>query len=178
MYPHGGYPGIARAIADYAGCEPENVVLGAGADDLIMLCARAFAGPGDVVAVADEPTYPVYRLGAWVAGADVGDEDPVVTFCCRPNNPTGALDPLPRARPLVVDEAYFEYCGETAVALIEEGVVVIRTFSKAFALAGARIGYAVADAETARELSHRQASTPVSTLSWRSRSRRSSRRRT
>jgi len=88
-----------------------------------------------------------------------------VTFCCRPNNPTGALDPLPAARPLVVDEAYCEYAGDTAVGLIDEGVVVLRTFSKAFALAGARVGYALADTETAAELNRRQAPQAVSSIS-------------
>ena len=95
----------------------------------------------------------------------MGDDDPALTFCCRPNNPTGALDPLPDARPLAVDEAYFEYCGDTALGLIDDGVIVIRTFSKAFALAGARVGYAVADVETARELNARQAPCPVTSLS-------------
>jgi len=132
---------------------------------VILLCARAFAGPGDEVAIADEPTYPLFRIAAWLAGAEVGDDDPALTFCCRPNNPTGALDQLPAARPLAVDEAYFEYCGETAVPQLEDGVIVIRTFSKAFALAGARVGYALADADTARELNVRQAPCPVSTLS-------------
>jgi len=164
-YAHGGYPGLVSAIADYAGLEPENVVLGAGADDLILLCARAFAGPGDRVAIAAEPTYPLYRVAAGLAGAEVDETDPAVTFCCRPNNPTGELGPLPRARPLVVDEAYFEYAGETAAPLIEDEVVVIRTFSKAFALAGARVGYALADAGTAGELNRRQAPLPVATLS-------------
>jgi imidazoleglycerol-phosphate dehydratase len=164
-YAHGGYPELTDAIARYAGVGPENVVLGAGADDLILLCARAFAGPGDSVAIADEPTYPLFRIGAWLAGAEVGDDDPALTFCCRPNNPTGALDPLPEARPLAVDEAYYEYCDETAVGLIEDGVIVIRTFSKAFALAGARVGYALAAANTARELNARQAPCPVSSLS-------------
>ena len=164
-YPHGGYPRIAPAIAAYAGVEPENVVLGAGADDLILLCARAFAGPGDRVAILDEPTYPMFRLATWLAGAEVGDDDPVVTFCCRPHNPTGAFDELPAARPLVVDEAYFEYAGESAVGLLDDDVVVIRTFSKSFALAAARIGYALADCETAAELNARQAPAPVSTLS-------------
>ncbi len=164
-YAHGGYPELLDAIARYAGVGPENVVLGAGADDLILLCARAFAGPGDSVAVADEPTYPLFRIGAWLAGAEVGGDDAVLTFCCRPNNPTGALEPLPEARPLAVDEAYYEYCGETAVGLIEEGVIVIRTFSKAFGLAGARVGYAIADADNARELNKRQAPCPVSSLS-------------
>ena len=164
-YAHGGYPELLDAIARYAGVRPENVVLGAGADDLILLCARAFAGPGDSVAVADEPTYPLFRIGAWLAGAEVDGDDAVLTFCCRPNNPTGALEPLPEARPLAVDEAYYEYCGETAVGLIEEGVIVIRTFSKAFGLAGARVGYAIADADNARELNKRQAPCPVSSLS-------------
>src|SRR4051794_31355412 len=162
-YPHGGYPELVAAIAEYAGAEPDNVVLGAGADDLILLAARTFAGPGDHVAIVDEPTYPLYRIAAWLAGAEVGGGEPAVTFCCRPHNPTGALGEIPAARPLVVDEAYFEYCGETAALL--PGVVAIRTLSKAFGLAGARVGYALADAETARALDQAQAPAPISTLS-------------
>ena len=163
-YRHGGFPELLRAIADYNGLEPENVVLGAGADDLLMLCARAYAGPGDRVAIADEPSYPLYRVAAWVTGADVGDDSPVLTFVCRPHNPTGALVDIPHARPLVVDEAYFEYGGETALPLLGDDVIVVRTFSKAFGLASARIGYALADADTARELNERQQPAPVSTL--------------
>lgn len=164
-YAHGGYPRLVSRIAAYAGVAPQNVVLGAGADDLILLCARAFAGPGDVVAVCDEPTYPLYRVAAQLAGAEVGDAGACVAFCCRPHNPTGALVELPDARPLVVDEAYFEYCGESAVGLLDEGVVVLRTFSKAFGLAGARVGYALADAGTAAELNAQQAPLPVTALS-------------
>ncbi|MGH3022650.1 MAG: aminotransferase class I/II-fold pyridoxal phosphate-dependent enzyme [Gaiellaceae bacterium] len=164
-YPHGGYTELAAAVARYAGVEPENVVLGAGADDLILLCARAFAGPGDRVAIAEEPTYPLFRIAANLAGAEVGGNDPVLTFSCRPNNPTGALGDLPAARPLAVDEAYFEYAGETAAGRLDEGVVVLRTFSKAFGLAGARVGYALADADTAAELNRRQSPAPISTLS-------------
>src|SRR6266849_1106757 len=84
------------------------------------------------------------RIAAELAGAAVGDDAPVVSFACRPNNPTGELVPIPAARPLVVDEAYFEYSGETAVPLLDDGVIVLRTFSKLFGLAGARIGYALA----------------------------------
>jgi histidinol-phosphate aminotransferase len=165
-YAHGGYPRLVEAIARYAGVGPENVVLGAGADDLILLCARAFAGPGDSVAVAHEPTYPLFRVAAGLAGAAVnGSTPPAVTFCCRPNNPSGALVPLPDERPLVVDEAYYEYAGETAAGLLDDGVVVLRTFSKAFGLAGARVGYALAAGETADELNRRQGPAPVSTLS-------------
>ena len=164
-YPHGGYERIHEAIARYAGVARENVVLGAGADDLIMLVARAYAGAGDIVSVADEPTYPVLRGAVFLAGAEVGDARPVLTFCCRPHNPTGALVALPAARPLAVDEAYFEYARESAVGLLKDGVVVIRTFSKAFGLAGARIGYLLAEAGAAEELRARQSPAPVSTLS-------------
>jgi histidinol-phosphate/aromatic aminotransferase/cobyric acid decarboxylase-like protein/imidazoleglycerol phosphate dehydratase HisB len=164
-YAHGGHLALVAAVAEYAGVEPGNIVLGAGADDLILLCARSFAGPGDQVAIASEPTYPLYRVAAGLAGAEVGGTDPAVTFCCRPNNPTGELAELPDARPLVVDEAYFEYAGVTAAALLDEGVVVLRTFSKAFGLAGARVGYALAGRDVAAELNRRQAPLPVSTLS-------------
>ena len=164
-YRHGGFPELLRAIADYNGVEPENVVLGPGADNLLMLCARSYAGPGDRIAIADEPSYPLYRVAAWVTGADVGDVDPVLTFVCRPHNPSGAMVEIPLARPLVVDEAYFEYGGETAVPMIGDRVIVVRTFSKASGLASARVGYAVADLETAAELNERQDPAPLSTLS-------------
>jgi len=164
-YPHGGYPGLADAIASYAEVRPENVVLGAGADDVILLVTRSFAGPGDRVAIANEPTYALFHNAVGIAGAQVGDADPVLTICCRPNNPTGELGELPAARPLLVDEAYFEYCGVTAVDLIDDGVIVVRTFSKAFGLAGARVGYALAARELAAELDRRQGPAPVSTLS-------------
>ncbi|HZT91390.1 MAG TPA: aminotransferase class I/II-fold pyridoxal phosphate-dependent enzyme [Gaiellaceae bacterium] len=171
-YPAGGYRALRRAIAAYAGpgVAPENVVLGAGADDLILLCARAFAGPGDAIAIPPAPTYPLYRIAAQLAAArtvELGSthDDVVLTFACRPNNPTGALGELPEARPLVVDEAYFEYSGETALGLVDEDVIVLRTFSKAFALAGARVGYALASRDVAAELNARQAPAPVSTIS-------------
>jgi histidinol-phosphate/aromatic aminotransferase/cobyric acid decarboxylase-like protein/imidazoleglycerol phosphate dehydratase HisB len=164
-YPHGGYGPLVPEIARYAGVDPENIVLGAGADDLILLCGRAFAGPGDLVWVLDEPTYPMFRVAAYLAGAELGERAPALTFCCRPHNPTGALGELPSVRPLAVDEAYFEYAGESAVGQIEDGVVVIRTFSKAFGLAGARVGYLIADRDTAAELNARQAPAAVSTVS-------------
>jgi histidinol-phosphate/aromatic aminotransferase/cobyric acid decarboxylase-like protein len=164
-YPHGGYPQLEEAIASYAGVSPENVVLGAGADDVILLAVRSFAGRGDRVAIANDPTYPIFSIAVWVAGAELGDDEPALTICCRPNNPTGGLGELPQARPLLVDEAYFEYSGVTAVDLIEEGIVVIRTFSKAFGLAGARVGYALAGREIAAALRERQHPAPLSTLS-------------
>jgi histidinol-phosphate aminotransferase len=165
-YPHGGYPQLEQAIAGYAGVDPENVVLGAGADDLILLVTRAFASPGDRVAIANDPTYPMFAISVWVAGAEVSADDPVLTICCLPNNPTGELGELPAGRPLVVDEAYYEYSGVSAVDLIEkEDVVVLRTFSKAFGLAGARVGYALAGRDLAAELNKRQHPAPLATLS-------------
>jgi histidinol-phosphate aminotransferase len=107
----------------------------------------------------------MFAIAVWVAGAEVGDEDPALTICCSPNNPTGELAAVPDARPLVVDEAYFEYCDVSAVDLIEDDVVVIRTFSKAFGLAGARVGYALAGRDVAAELRRRQHPAPLSTLS-------------
>ena len=164
-YPHGGLRDLVRGIAGYAGVEPENVVLGAGADDLILLTARAYAGEGDVVSIPQRNTYPLYRIGTALVAATVGNQSPVLTYFCRPNNPTGELDPLPTTRPLVVDEAYFEYAGESAVDRLDDEVIVLRTFSKSFGLAGARVGYALARADIAAELNARQSPGPVSRLS-------------
>jgi histidinol-phosphate/aromatic aminotransferase/cobyric acid decarboxylase-like protein len=164
-YPHGGYEGLTPAIAAYAGVSPENVVVGAGADDVIMLVVRSFAGRGDRVAIANDPTYPLFAIAVGLAGATVDDQDPALTICCIPNNPTGEIRALPKARPLLVDEAYFEYSGVTAADAIDDGAVVVRTFSKAFGLAGARVGYALAGRDVAGELNRRQGPAPLSTLS-------------
>lgn len=164
-YPAGGYKTLRRAIAAYNDVDPDQIVLGVGADDLILLCARCFAGPGDTIAIPAGATYPLYRTAALLAGAEIGDDDPVLTFACRPNSPTGEQRELPTARPLVVDEAYYEFCGETVAPLVDDELIVLRTFSKAFALAGARIGYAIASPDVAAELNARQAPAPVSTVS-------------
>ena len=164
-YAHGGFPDARRGIARYAGVEPENVVLGAGADDLILLCARTFAGPGDssrsqsrrrTRSSASRRSSPAPRSAARRRRSR--------SAAVRTTRPARS-EQLPAARPLVVDEAYFEYAGETAVGLIDDGVVVLRTFSKSFGLAGARVGYALADAETAAELNRRQAPQPISGIS-------------
>ena len=160
-YAHGSYPELVGAIAAYAGVSPDNIAIANGSDNLILLCARAYAKTGDTVAIANEPTYPVYRSAVGLAGASVGDDNAVLTFQCRPNNPSGALDPLDPRRPLVVDEAYYEYAQDTVVDQIDGGVIVLRTFSKAFGLAGARVGYAVAAADTAAELRRRQDPLPL-----------------
>ena len=126
-------------------------MLGAGADDLILLCARCFAGPGDTIAIPEAPTYPLYRIAAQLARRRGRRRRPG-----RSPSPAGRTAPTgrsvrcPRRGRSSVDEAYFEYCGETAVPLLDDGVIVLRTFSKAFALAGARIGYALAARERRR----------------------------
>src|SRR5438105_3826328 len=97
----------------------------------------------------DAPSTEWIARYAGIDAADVGDDDPALTICCRPNNPTGSLGEVPDARPLLIDEAYYEYSGVTALDLIEDGAIVVRTFSKAFGLAGARVGYALAGREVA-----------------------------
>jgi imidazoleglycerol-phosphate dehydratase / histidinol-phosphatase len=164
-YTHGGHPELKRAIAKRHDVSAENVVLGAGSGDLILLCARALLRPGDVASIVPARTFPLYRIGVLQAGAVVGEESPALTFVCRPNNPSGELTDLPAARPLIVDEAYAEYAGVSSAGLIDDGVIVLRTFSKAFGLAAARVGYALADKEIAAELNRWQAPHPISTMS-------------
>jgi histidinol-phosphate/aromatic aminotransferase/cobyric acid decarboxylase-like protein/imidazoleglycerol phosphate dehydratase HisB len=164
-YPHGGYQELVTAIARYAGVDPKNVVLGAGSDDLILLVARSFGGPGGRIDIANDPTYPMFDIARALAGAERVTGPPELTFFCRPNNPTGEESPLPAARPLVVDEAYFEYSKDTVADRLDDDIIVLRTFSKAFGLAGARVGYALAAPDVAAELNRRQSPAPVSTLS-------------
>src|SRR2546426_11847754 len=70
-YRHGGLPELLRAIADYNGVEPQNVVPGPGADHLLMLRTPSYAGPGDQLAIPDAPSYPLYCVAARGAGAAV-----------------------------------------------------------------------------------------------------------
>jgi histidinol-phosphate/aromatic aminotransferase/cobyric acid decarboxylase-like protein/imidazoleglycerol phosphate dehydratase HisB len=162
-YDRGRYPSLREAIAKYQGVEPENIVLASGSDDLILLCARTFASRGTIATVPAR-TYAVYRFAAGMADATIVDDPETadLTFVCRPNNPTGELPDLPDKGRLVVDEAYAEYAGVTAVDKINDGVIVLRTFSKAFGLAGARVGYAVASRENAEILLARQAPLTIS----------------
>jgi histidinol-phosphate aminotransferase len=172
-YPEGTYRELREAAAAYAGVEPEQVVVGAGADGLIGLAARTFLGPGRRFSVR-RPTYPLYAIASGIEGATLVD-DPAeadLVWICNPNNPTGELvDPaeiaaLARSRPdaaVVVDEAYVEYGGASVVPLIADApnLVAIRTLSKAFGLAALRIGYAIASPEVARELDRRRDPAPI-----------------
>jgi histidinol-phosphate aminotransferase len=173
-YPDGTYRALREAAAAYAGLSAENVVVGAGADDLILLVARVFLGPGAQAAIR-APTYALYRIATTLAGAEVveSDEQCAVRWVCNPNNPTGeSIEPervveLARGAPetiVVVDEAYVEYGGASCAPWVDEtpNLVVLRTLSKAFGLASLRVGYALAHPETAAVLDERRAPAPIS----------------
>jgi histidinol-phosphate aminotransferase len=172
-YPDGTYRELREAAASYVGLTAEHVVVGAGADDLILLVARVFLGPGARAAI-DPPTYALYRIASTLAGAElVGvDGEAAVRWVCNPNNPIGTfVGPetvleLARRSPdtiVVVDEAYVEYGAESCVRWVDElpNLVVIRTLSKAFGLAALRVGYALAHPDTARLLDERRAPAPI-----------------
>ena len=173
-YPDGTYAELRAAAAAYCGVDPAQVVIGAGADELIALCASTYLGPGRSAAIT-QPTYGLYRIVTQLEGAEVVAEPAGadLIWACNPNNPTGELvDPaqlaaLARAHPdaaVVVDEAYFEYAGATCVPLIAEqpNLIVLRTLSKAFGFASLRVGYAVAAPQVALELELRRAPASVS----------------
>jgi len=184
-YPEGSYRALREAAADYAGSDPDEVVVDAGADGLIGLVARAYLGPG-LRAVVERPTYPLYAIASRIEGATVDEAESdlaaletaargaAVLWICNPGNPSGRLaepseiarlaDALPETL-VCVDEAYFEYCGESVAqaARSRQNLVVIRTLSKAFGLAGLRVGYAVASAPVARTLTERRAPAPIAT---------------
>jgi histidinol-phosphate aminotransferase len=173
-YPEGSYRELREAAAAYTGLAADNVVVGAGADDLIMLVAQVFLGPGRRAAVA-EPTYALYRIATRLHGAAlVGSADDAdLVWVCNPDNPTGAwAEPeevvaLARERPetvVVVDEAYVEYGARSCAPWVDEleNLVVLRTMSKAFGFAALRVGYALAHPDTAALLTERRAPAPIS----------------
>jgi len=166
-YDRGRYFPLREAIAAYHGVTADQVVLGAGSDELIVLCARMFA-PNGTVATVPAKSYSMYRFAAGMAGATLIDDPQKadLIYVCRPNNPTGELPDIPTVPgQLVIDEAYADYAGVTALDLVDQGVIVLRTFSKAFGLAGARVGYAITTPELADAMNARLAPLSVSTLS-------------
>jgi histidinol-phosphate/aromatic aminotransferase/cobyric acid decarboxylase-like protein/imidazoleglycerol phosphate dehydratase HisB len=166
-YDRSRHEPLRRAIARYHDLDVAQVALGAGSDEFIVLLARVFAA-GGTVATVPRRSYSMYRYAAIMAGATMVD-DPTnadLVFVCRPNNPTGELVDVPDvAGQLVIDEAYADYAGVDALDHLDTGAIILRTFSKAFGLAGARVGYALARPETIEVLSSRQAPLSVSTLS-------------
>lgn len=169
----GGAPGGVPAL------DTEWIAVGAGADDLIATVARTYLSAGRRSAIVG-PTYPVYSVASLLENAEVVDvafsadaaRGAAVLWLCNPNNPTGAslapaaITAVARALPgtlVVVDEAYVEYGGETVVPFVAElpNLVVLRTLSKAFGLAGLRVGYAVAQPEVAAALTARRSPAPI-----------------
>ena len=166
-------------LAAMLGVAPEQLVTGCGSDDVLDSAMRAFAEPGDRVAFPVptfsmiptfarmnglEPVGVPLRPGAgWDADADaLLATGARITYLCSPNNPTGTLVApetiarvIERAAGLViVDEAYAEFA-KASVAGEAPGwgnVLVTRTFSKAFGLAGLRVGYGIGAERLVREV--------------------------
>jgi histidinol dehydrogenase len=169
-YPDTSYGMLTDALAAYTWAPADAITVGAGADEILDMLAKAFVGAGDPV-VLSRPTYAMFRIVSEIAGGRVDalptvgldlDQDRFLrasaharlTWLCNPNNPTGELLPvgfiekLAEGSPgvVAVDEAYFEFSGVTAAGLIARlpNLVLVRTLSKAFGLAGVRVGYALA----------------------------------
>ena len=176
-YPDAYGAPLKQALAAYAGATPECIATGCGSDDILDSAFRAFARPGERLAHL-APTFP---MAAWFARINALEAvstplaadgtfdpgallagDPAIVYLCSPNNPTGAaLDPqavervLERAGGIVLlDEAYAEFAGPgwLAGAPDRRGLVVARTLSKAFGLAGLRVGWACAAPGLVREI--------------------------
>ncbi|MGC9451701.1 MAG: histidinol-phosphate transaminase [Oceanipulchritudo sp.] len=168
-YPDPKSGELRRALARLNGLGEERVLIGNGSDDILNLLARAFGGRGRVT-VDTFPSYSLYPVVTAVAGGRVESvcftRDftlPVKEICSMeadllfltcPNAPTGIRFPVDELRAvaagtpgiLVIDEAYVEFAQSSALPLLEEfdHLVLTRTFSKAFGLAGLRVGYAMA----------------------------------
>jgi histidinol-phosphate aminotransferase len=172
---------LRELIAEANGLDAANVLVGNGGDELIFDLLLAWGGPGRTL-MNFPPTFAMYEIDAQVTGtavvnvprrADfsvdeaaavervkVGDIDCV--FVAHPNNPTGNLQPetflidlLASTDALVlVDEAYFEFSRHTMRPHMQRhrNLVILRTFSKAFSLAGLRVGYLLAHEDVVREL--------------------------
>jgi histidinol-phosphate aminotransferase len=171
IYPDPEQRKVRAALGRYVGFDPEWLVAGAGSDELIDLLVRLFVPPGETI-LNFPPSFSFYPFLASVQGASVANvqrradhtidlesaliaaKDARLTVVASPNNPSGTL--LPRdavevlaklGRPLVIDEAYTEFAGESCIDLVRRypNLIVLRTLSKWAGLAGLRIGYMVAD---------------------------------
>jgi histidinol-phosphate aminotransferase len=204
-YPPSDYRGLVDAAAARYGVAPEELLVGAGADEILDLVAKAFI-PAGGTAVVPVPTYAMYRVlteqrGATVVGVPrrpagdgwaldeasvrVAAGDAQVVWLCSPNNPTGLAEPdgaierllegiaddaaaAGREMPVVVlDEAYAEFVGTSLLGLRGRfpRLIVVRTASKAYALAGLRVGFAISSPETIARLNPYRPPGSVSTIS-------------
>lgn len=166
--------GIISAIK---GVPVENMFLGNGSDEAIDLCFRVFCTPGKDNAVAIAPSYGMYRVAADINDVEVRevqlgedfslpvdsllascDENTKLMFICSPNNPSGNSFPMEQMLALadafngvlVVDEAYIDFANQPSLLTMlpkYKNLIVLQTLSKAYGLAGLRLGLAFADAE-------------------------------
>jgi histidinol-phosphate aminotransferase len=168
-YPDPVATSFRESAARIHGVDPSMILAGNGSDDLLTIITRAFAGPGDAIAYPT-PSYILYRTLAelqgarpvevsfesdWTLSADRFDVPGAkLAFLANPNSPSGTcLSPADVARfaarlacPLVVDEAYGDFAETDCLALIADhpNVIVTRSFSKGYGLAGLRLGYLIA----------------------------------
>ena len=181
-YPAFAPQQLHEKLAQHCGWIAEGIVAGNGSNELIQALLMATISDGKRVLIS-EPTFALYRQIATILGADVisvpptpdlnydaralvttiQTQSPDITIICSPNNPTGCLisrtdlvSILKASEGLVVvDEAYGEFAGDTVVPLLRQhsNLIVLRTFSKAMAMAGLRIGYLLAGPELVTEIS-------------------------
>jgi len=180
---------LRSAIARYVGVAPEEVMVGCGSDEVLSCTFRALANPGDRVAYMD-PTFVMARVFAATNSLELvpvpltpaldADAEALIdaraslTYLCSPNNPTGlpvsaaTIQQVQREAGGIVllDEAYAEFAGTNlAGAAPSQGkTLVFRTFSKAFGLAGLRVGYAVGARALVAELEKARGPYTVTTL--------------
>ena len=169
LYPDPVATEFRRVAAALHGVEPDMILAGNGSDDLLTILTRAFVGPGDLAAY---PT-PSYLLYSTLIRLEDGQEhvvpyttewslNPVdfdrpglkLVYLANPNSPSGTslsvsqVSELARSLscPLIVDEAYADFASEHCVCLVRDhpNVIVTRSFSKGYSLAGIRLGYLVA----------------------------------
>jgi len=204
-YPPGDYRNLAEAAAAVYGVTIEELVPGAGADEILDMCTKAFL-PAGQAAVISVPTYAMYRIHAEQRGGRViavprrpreqgwtmdvpavrsAAREATLVWICNPNNPTGQLEPegaietllagiaddaAADGRPapaVVVDEAYSEFTGVSVIPLRTRfpNLVAVRTASKAYALAGLRVGFAIAAPETINRIALYRPPGSISTIS-------------
>jgi histidinol-phosphate aminotransferase len=200
-YPPSDYRRLTEAAATRYGVMTDEILVGAGADEILDLVGKAFLAEGSR-AILPAPTYAMYRVLTEQRGAEVVvvprrpaaedwalDIDAVreaargsaVVWLCSPNNPTGLAEPdgaiemllralaADNAEPpvVVLDEAYAEFVGTSLLPLrtTYPGLVVVRTASKAYALAGLRVGFAIATPELIARMNPYRPPGSVSTIS-------------
>jgi histidinol-phosphate aminotransferase len=176
LYPDPEATALRRVASELYGVPVDHVLAGNGSDELLALLLRALVDPGDRVAFP-VPTYSLYQTlvavqggvvvevpwpADWSLPAGIGSSGAKVTFLCNPNSPSGTIVPQDAIATLaervegvlVVDEAYVDFAPETAIGLVgrRRNVVVLRTLSKSYSLAGLRVGLAFGDPELLRGL--------------------------